>query len=61
MSKGIIVVGGTEEEHYNLLGKDRLHPIINVYPEENDIYNKLDSLLANPNFSIIGSADFPGW
>ena len=29
MSKGIIVVGGTEEEHYNLLGKDRLqaHPI----------------------------------
>ena len=51
--KGIIVVGGAEEEHYNLLGKDRLHPIINVYPEENDIYNKLDSLLANPNFSII--------
>jgi len=37
----------------HLLGKDRLHPIINVYPEENDIYNKLDSLLANPNFSII--------
>ena len=53
MSKGIIVVEGAEEEHYNLLGKDRLHPIINVYPEENDIYNKLDSLL--------GSADFPGW
>ena len=23
MSKGIIVVGGAEEEHYNLLGKDR--------------------------------------
>lgn len=45
MSKGIIVVGGTEEEHYNLLGKDRLHPIINVYPEENDIYNKLDSFI----------------
>ncbi len=44
MSKGIIVVGGAEEEHYNLLGKDRLHPIINVYPEENDIYNKLDQI-----------------
>ena len=28
MSKGIIVVEGAEEEHYNLLGKDRLHPII---------------------------------
>ena len=36
MSKGIIVVEGAEEEHYNLLGKDRLHPIINVYPEENE-------------------------
>ena len=30
MSKGIIVVGGTEEEHYNLLGEDRLRPIINL-------------------------------
>ncbi len=57
MSKGIIVVGGAEEEHYNLLGKDRLHPIINVYPEENDIYNKLDSLLANPNKISQLSAD----
>ena len=56
MSKGIIVVGGTEEEHYNLLGKDRLHPIINVYPEENDIYNKLDSLLAYTQISQL-SAD----
>ena len=54
MSKGIIVVGGTEEEHYNLLGKDRLHPIINVYPEENDIYNKLDSLLGlSGNFWLV--------
>lgn len=39
MSKGIVVVGGAEEEHYNLLGEDRLRPIINVRPEGNDIYN----------------------
>ena len=49
MSKGIVVVGGAEEEHYNLLGEDRLRPIINVRPEGNDIYNKLESLLANTN------------
>ena len=53
MSKGIIVVGGTEEEHYNILSKDKLHPIINLHPEGNDIYNALPSLLANPNFSSI--------
>ena len=57
MSKGIIVVEGAEEEHYNLLGKDRLHPIINVRPEGNDIYNKLESLLANTNKISQLSAD----
>lgn len=49
MSKGIVVVGGAEEEYYNLLGENKLRPIINVRPEENDIYNKLESLLANKN------------
>ena len=57
MSKGIVVVGGAEEEHYNLLGEDRLRPIINVRPEGNDIYNKLESLLANTNKISQLSAD----
>lgn len=49
MSKGIVVVGGAEEEHYELLGEKELRPIINVRPEENDIYNKLEYLTANKN------------
>ena len=49
--------GGAEEEHYNLLGEDRLRPIINVRPEGNDIYNKLESLLANTNKISQLSAD----
>ena len=49
MSKGIVVVGGAEEEYYNLLGEKKLRPIINVRPEGNDIYEKLDDLLANKN------------
>ena len=39
MSKGIIVVEGAEEEHYNLLGKDRLHPIINTLKKMTFIIN----------------------
>ena len=27
MSKGIVVIGGVEEEHYNLLGENKLRPI----------------------------------
>ena len=36
-NKGIVVVGGAEEEHYNLLGEDRLRPISNVRPEGNEM------------------------
>ncbi len=45
LSKGKIVVGGGEEECYNILGEKELHPIINVEPDENDIYNKLKELI----------------
>ena len=38
-------------------GEDRLRPIINVRPEGNDIYNKLESLLANTNKISQLSAD----
>lgn len=57
MSKGIVVVGGAEEEHYNLLGEKKLRPIINVRPEENDIYDKLENLLVNKNKISQLSAD----
>lgn len=45
MSKGKIVVGGAEEECYNILGEKELRPMINVTPHEQDVYNKLKALI----------------
>ncbi len=47
MSKGIVVVGGGEEENYDILNEEKLRPIINVCPSEDDVYNKLESLIIN--------------
>lgn len=45
MSRGIICVGGGEEEHYHLLGEEELRPIVNVLPFEDDIYRTLCRLV----------------
>lgn len=48
MSKGLILVGGGEPEHYELLGEHELHPIINVQPNEQDVYDQIaDRLLSS--------------
>ena len=47
MSKGKIVVGGAEEECYKILGEEILRPMINVVPDEEDVYNKLKCLVEN--------------
>ena len=49
MSKGIVLVGGGEEEHYELLHEESLRPIINVLPNEDDVYCKLKELVNNPS------------
>ncbi len=41
MAKGLIVVGGGEEEQYELLGEHELRPIINVQPTEEDVYHQM--------------------
>lgn len=41
MSKGKIVVGGAEEEYYQMLGEKKMRPCINVTPSEEDVYKKL--------------------
>ena len=41
MAKGLIVVGGGEEEQYELLGEHQLRPIINVQPTEQDVYDQI--------------------
>jgi glycosyltransferase involved in cell wall biosynthesis len=45
MSKGLILVGGGEEEHYHLLQEPELRPIINVCPTEDDVYEQIEKRL----------------
>ena len=47
MSKGKIVVGGAEEEFYNLMCENNLRPMVNVIPNEDDVYRKLEWLIKN--------------
>ncbi|MCH5177886.1 MAG: glycosyltransferase family 1 protein [Prevotellaceae bacterium] len=48
MAKGLIVVGGGEPENYDILGETELRPIINVLPDEADVYHKLEQLVLHP-------------
>ena len=48
MSQGLILVGGGEEENYDILGERELRPIINVQPDEEDIYRQLEWLVLHP-------------
>ena len=48
MSKGIILVGGGEPENYEILGETKLRPIINVQPNEEDVYCQLEQLILHP-------------
>lgn len=45
MAHGLVVVGGGEPENYDILGERRLRPIINVLPDEEDVYRKLAHLV----------------
>lgn len=48
MSKGLVLVGGGEEEHYELLGEHDLRPIINVLPNEESVYTELQQVVLHP-------------
>lgn len=45
MARGLVVVGGGEEENYDILHEEHLRPIINVLPTEEDVYLKLCDLV----------------
>ena len=45
MSHGLVIVGGGEPEHYDLLGERLLRPIRNVEPTEESVYRALTSLV----------------
>lgn len=49
MSKGLVLVGGGEEAHYQLLGENSLRPIINVKPSEESVYKALHHLMSRPD------------
>lgn len=48
MSQGLVVASGGEEENYEILGEKELRPIINVQPDEEDIYRQLEWLVLHP-------------
>ena len=48
MWQGLVVVGGGEEENYTILGEKELRPIINVLPNEQDVYLKLENIINKP-------------
>ena len=48
MSKGVICIGGGEPENYEVLDEHELRPIVNVLPEEEDVYQQLKTLVLHP-------------
>ncbi len=48
MSKGIVCVGGGEPENYEILGEEKLRPIINVQPTEESVRDSLEQLAKHP-------------
>lgn len=57
MGKGLIVVGGGEPENYDILHETELRPIINVLPDEADVYRQLEQLVLHPQRIAQLSAD----
>lgn len=52
MSKGIICVGGGEEENYEIIGEHELRPIVNVQPCYESVYNELERLVTHPELIV---------
>ncbi len=48
MLKGIVCVGGGEPENYEILGEEKLRPIINVQPTEESVRDSLEQLAKHP-------------
>ncbi len=48
MAKGLVVVGGGEEEQYDILDERELRPIINVRPSLDDVVDRLEEAVTHP-------------
>ena len=49
MNRGTILVGGGEEEQYEIINETELRPIINVQPTEESVYEELEKLVLHGN------------
>ena len=49
MSKGIICVGGGEEENYDIINERELRPIVNTAPNYDGVVTAIEYMLDNPN------------
>ncbi len=47
MAMGKIAVSGAEPEYYDFIGEKELYPIVNVLPDDDDIYRKLVDLITD--------------
>lgn len=47
MAQGKVLVGGGEPEMYDLTGEYENRPIVNVFPTEDDVFDKLEMILLN--------------
>jgi len=59
MAMGKIAVSGGEPEYYKFIKEERLHPIVNVLPSEDDIYQKLKNLVTDRKYAISLSEQGP--
>ena len=48
MAKGIVCVGGGEEENYQIINEHQLRPSINVKPNEESVYQALKAIVEHP-------------
>lgn len=48
MAKGLVLVGGGEPENYDIIGEKELRPIVNVLPDETDVFHRLEQLVLHP-------------
>lgn len=48
MAMGKIAVSGAEPEYYDFIGEKELRPIVNVLPDDEDIFRKIENLILNP-------------
>ena len=47
MAQGLVVVGGAEPENYEILNEKEIFPIINVLPDEEQVYEALRDIVMN--------------